>query len=86
MNDRYRLSLAICPNGHKFTVTYFQGETAKMPLAAIMVDDSDGGGTRITSAKCCGQWRTEYSFALSAAEWRALAELAEQAAESIDGK
>jgi len=50
---------------------------------AICIDDTDGGGTRVTPSKCCGQWQTVKAWTLSKRAWQELAELALVAAEEM---
>lgn len=33
---------------------------------AICINDSDGGGTRLTPSKCCGRWDTVKAWPLDA--------------------
>lgn len=55
---QYALVLNLCPHG----------------VESISLDDSNGGGTRLTAAKCCGRWTVATEFPMSVAALREAAE------------
>ena len=50
---------------------------------AIVVGQKDGGGTRITQGKCCGQLRAVREWSMTAEQWRSAARIFHQAAETM---
>lgn len=65
---KYALVLNRCPHG----------------IEAISLDENDGGGIRLTDAKCCGRWAVIAEFPMSAAALQQAAEEFTNAADYME--
>mgnify|MGYP001581378712 CR=1 FL=1 len=51
---------------------------------SVSIDDADGCGVRLTSAKCCGRWEVMTAWSMTPAQWRDAAEQCSEAAFADD--